>query len=94
MKLSELNHFYKNNKAKVALFAVNYDRAPLASQIALIRKYKINYPSLQFDPAPALGLGHINGVPATFIFDPNGKLHTTLYGPQTIASLKRATFRN
>ncbi|MBA3534995.1 MAG: TlpA family protein disulfide reductase [Tatlockia sp.] len=92
-EIIELNHFYEKNKAKVALFAVNYDRAPLHSQIALIRKYKISYPSLQFDPAPLLGLGHINGVPATFIFNPKGKLHTTLYGPQTAESLKRATVR-
>nr|WP_245614214.1 TlpA disulfide reductase family protein [Legionella massiliensis] len=89
-EIVELNHFYKKNKDKVALFAVNFDLMPLPSQIALIRKYKISYPSLQFDPARALDLGDIRGVPATFVFNPDGKLSTTLYGGQTEKSLKEA----
>ncbi|MBA2710921.1 MAG: TlpA family protein disulfide reductase [Tatlockia sp.] len=90
-EISELNYFYEKNKDKVALFAVNFDLLPLPSQIALIRKYKISYPSLQSDPAKALDLGDIRGVPATFVFNQNGKLQTTLYGGQSVASLKRAT---
>ncbi len=90
-EIRELNHFYEKNNDKVALFAVNFDLLPLPSQIALIRKFKINYPSLQSDPAKALGLGDIQGVPATFVFNPKGKLQTTLYGAQSVASLKRAT---
>lgn len=89
-EIKELNHFYKQNKDKIALFAVNFDLLPLQNQMALIRKYKINYPSLRTDPSEALNLGDIQGVPATFVFDPEGNLHTTLYGEQTMASLKRA----
>lgn len=89
-EIVELNQFYKNNKDKVALFAVNFDLIPLPSQIALIRKYQISYPSLQFDPARALDLGEIRGVPATFVFNPEGKLSATLYGGQTEKSLKEA----
>ncbi|MBA2651214.1 MAG: TlpA family protein disulfide reductase [Tatlockia sp.] len=89
-EIAELNQFYKKNKEKAELFAVNFDLVPLPSQIALIRKYKINYPSLQYDPARVLGLGRIIGVPATFVFNPQGKLIATLYGGQTQESLNQA----
>ena len=91
-EISELNRFYKKNKDRVALFAVNYDRVSVAQQMALIRKFKIRYPSLQKDPAWALGLSDIRGVPATFILNPQGKLSKMLYGSQTFQSLKRAVF--
>lgn len=89
-EIVELNRFYNKNKNNVALFAVNFDLLPLSNQIALIKKYKINYPSLQHDPAKALHLGEIRGVPATFVFNPQGNLSTTLYGGQTEKSLKNA----
>lgn len=84
-EISELNQFYANNKDKVALFAVNYDMLPLAEQLALIQRYKIRYPSLQKDPSQVLELGDIRGVPATFIFNPEGELTETLYGGQSLA---------
>lgn len=88
-EIAELNHFHNGTKDKVALFAVNYDTLPLPSQIALIRKYKIGYPSLQYDPGPQLRLGNIRGVPATFVFNPEGKFSGILYGGQTSNSLKQ-----
>ena len=92
-EISELNRFYKKSKDKVALFAVNYDMLPLSNQLALIRKYKIYYPSLQSDPGPQLRLGNIRGVPATFVFNPEGKFSGTLYGGQTSKNLERMLFR-
>lgn len=90
-EISEFNQFYKNNKSRVALFAVNFDDLSRARQSALIRKYNINYPSLKNNPAGQLNLGDIRGVPATFVFNPQGKLSATLYGPQTSKSLNKAT---
>lgn len=89
-EINELNRFYNKNKGRVALFAVNFDLLPLKSQIALIRKYKIAYPSLQYDPGRALDIGEIRGVPATFVFNPEGTLSTALYGGQTAKSLSQA----
>ncbi|MFA5960803.1 MAG: TlpA disulfide reductase family protein [Tatlockia sp.] len=86
-EIAELNRFYQKRKDKVALFAVNYDALPLARQLALIEKYHIRYPSLQADPGKALQLGDIRGVPATFVFNPQGILTDTLYGGQTLQSL-------
>lgn len=91
-EIVELNRFYKSRGDKVALFAVNYDALPLSSQIALIRKYNINYPSLQYDPARDLELGDVRGVPATFVFTPQGKYKGALYGGQTLESLNEALF--
>lgn len=91
-EIAELNQFYSKRKDKVALFAVNYDMVSLADQIALIRKYDIRYPSLQEDPAEDLNLGDIRGVPATFVFNPEGRFSGTLYGSQTLESLNRALF--
>ncbi|KTD36491.1 thiol-disulfide oxidoreductase ResA [Legionella nautarum] len=90
-EIGELNRFYKKNKDRVALFAVNYDSLPLAHQIALIRKHNISYPSLRSSPARDLKLGDIRGVPATFVFNPNGQYKGTLYGEQTLKSLNKAT---
>jgi thiol-disulfide isomerase/thioredoxin len=89
-EIGELNRFYHNKKDKVILFAVNYDMLPIAIQRELIKKYKISYPSLQYDPSFQLRLGQIRGLPATFIFNPQGKLSKTLYGGQTSFSLNRA----
>jgi thiol-disulfide isomerase/thioredoxin len=89
-EIKALNRFYARNKEKVALFAVNYDAVPLKEQKYLAKKYQIQYPSLSRDPAKTLALGNINAVPATFIFNPEGKLIRTLYGEQTFRSLSRA----
>lgn len=89
-EIQELNQFYRANKSKVALYAVNFDALPVENQIELIEELGIRYPSLMENPAAQLGLEHVRGVPATFVFDPNGKLHDTLYGAQTLDTLNKA----
>lgn len=89
-EIPELNRFYDENKNKnVALFAVNYDGIPLSKQKQLIQQFGIHYPSLQQDPANALELGEIRGVPVTFVFNPQGELSDALYGPQSVRTLQR-----
>ncbi|PWY55827.1 TlpA family protein disulfide reductase [Legionella qingyii] len=90
-EIPELNHFYrKHENDPVVLFAVNYDGLPVHKQNKLIRKFNILYPSLATDPALALGLGDIIGVPVTFIINPQGDLVNTLYGGQDIKTLDTA----
>ena len=86
-EIHELNTFYRHNQKKVALFAVNYDALPVQQQQQLIQKYEITYPSLRNDPAKSLELGALVGVPATYVFNPNGQWVDTLYGGQTSNSL-------
>jgi thiol-disulfide isomerase/thioredoxin len=87
-EIPEINHFYQQYKNKnIMVFGVNYDGLPLEQQRELIQKYQLSYPSLGIDPADALKLGDIKGVPVTFIFNPEGKLFDIKYGEQTIKSL-------
>ncbi|MGL5741638.1 MAG: TlpA disulfide reductase family protein [Legionella sp.] len=90
-EIPELNRFYqKHKKGPVALFAVNYDGLPVGKQKRLIKNLHILYPSLTTDPAFALGLGDIVGVPVTFIINPQGKIVDRLYGGQSIQTLDAA----
>ncbi|MBI2786426.1 MAG: TlpA family protein disulfide reductase [Legionella longbeachae] len=88
-EIPELNRFYqKYKKNSVELFAVNYDALPVYKQQKLIDKLHISYPSLSMDPAFALGLGDIVGVPVTFVINPQGKLVDRLYGGLDIKGLE------
>ncbi|MCH9756546.1 MAG: TlpA family protein disulfide reductase [Gammaproteobacteria bacterium] len=87
-EIPEINRFYQQYKTKnIAIFGVNYDGLSSDEQRPLIEKYQLNYPSLGIDPADALKLGDIRGVPVTFVFNPEGKLFDIKYGEQTVKSL-------
>lgn len=87
-EIPEFNHFYSHYKDKnIAVFGVNYDGLPLDEQLDVIKQFKLKYPSLAHDPKDMLRLGDIQGVPVTFIFNPEGKLHDVRYGEQTERSL-------
>lgn len=89
-EIPELNRLYQQiDKNKLALFAVNYDMQPVEMQQQLTSENHIHYPALKEDPAEALQLGDIRGVPVTFIFNPQGILTNTLYGGQTANGLKK-----
>lgn len=90
-EIPALNQFYEKYKHKdVVLFALNYDLLPQEQAYLLSQKHRIQFPILTHDPADALDLGDIRGVPVTFVFNPEGKLTATLYGEQTVGSLKKA----
>ncbi len=89
-EIPELNRFYQNHKKDdIALFGVNYDALPLFEQNSLIHRFNIKYPNLLKNPAAQLHLGDITGVPVTFIFNPEGKLVSTLYGGQSARTLEK-----
>src|SRR3989338_7882721 len=85
-EIPELNEFYQahSKQGKVALFGVNFDSLPIGRQQLLIKELDIRYPALQNNTAHNLRLGHIGGVPVTFVYNPQGELAQTLYGPQTV----------
>lgn len=89
-EIPALNKFNQTKPDNVILFGVNFDALPLENQLQLIKKFNINYPGLSEDPSDTLQLGNVKGVPATFVFDPQGHLKTTLYGSQTVRSLNDA----
>ena len=94
-EIPEFNRFFqKHQHDKVALFGVNYDALPLTQQNKLIKQFKIAYPSLLSDPSEQLELGDIRAIPATFIFNPQGKLVAKLFGGQSAESLDKAIEKN
>lgn len=89
-EIPELNRLYQHsNSDRFALFAVNYDMQPVEVQQQLAVDNHIRYPVLSRDPAEALHLGEIRGLPVTFIFNPIGILVETRYGGQTAVRLKQ-----
>lgn len=92
-EIQEFNRFYRIEKDRVALFAVNYEGLSVPQQRTLIKQHRIGYPSLQKDPRHALDLGDIRGVPVTFVFNPRGEFLTALYGSQTLDTLREIISR-
>lgn len=89
-EIPSLNRLYSEHKKDLAVFAVNYDMVPTDEQRSLSQHYHIAYPSLGENPAEALGLGDIRGVPITFVFNPQGTLAQTLRGKQSYKNLLNA----
>lgn len=90
-EISELNRFYAKNKNKgVAVFAVNYDGVPRYKQQRLVQKFSIHYPSLTLNALASLHLGELSVVPVTYVFGPDGKMTTALYGGQTFHDFQAA----
>jgi thiol-disulfide isomerase/thioredoxin len=87
-EFNEFYHAHQNDNVKI--FAVNYDQLPDKQLKELIKNMNIQYTSLETDPASELGLGDIPGLPATFIFSPDGRLVKKLFGEQTEKSLRAA----
>lgn len=90
-EIPELNRFYaQNKKNNVAVFAVNFERLPVDEQIDMMKKFNIHYPALQQNTGRLLHFRNAGVVPVTFVLNPKGELSTTLYGGQTIESLREA----
>jgi thiol-disulfide isomerase/thioredoxin len=86
-ELNELAHKHP----EITVLGVNYDGATgeqLAQQVA---ELGITFTNLATDPAAELGMERPRVLPTTVILTPTGELSTTLVGPQTLASLLRAT---
>lgn len=89
-EIPHLNHFYKTHAKTVLLYGVDYD-FPSADALSDLRKtMHIDYPLLVDDPHDILKTPNIPGLPMTLVYDPEGTLKTTLYGPQTEKSLVSA----
>lgn len=74
----------------VAVLGVNFDGAAGEELRQQIDKLGVAFPTLDSDPAEAMGLSRPQVLPTTLVVDPEGKLVGTLVGPQTIASLAAA----
>ena len=85
-EINVFNTLAQQNK-NIKIFAVNYDAMQISKQKRLAKQFNIQYPSLKHNVANTLNLKEITVVPITFVFDPSGKLHDTLYDGQTLDSI-------
>ncbi|MFP6806588.1 MAG: TlpA disulfide reductase family protein [Pseudomonadales bacterium] len=86
-EIPELNKLAEEHADTLQVFGVNFDQ-PDGEQIQeQVARMKIEFPVYLIDPAAALGITRPEVLPTTFVFDPQGKLHSTLVGPQTEESL-------
>ncbi|MEM1154006.1 MAG: TlpA disulfide reductase family protein [Pseudomonadota bacterium] len=85
-ELNELDHL-----PQVAVFGVNYDGTTGEQLTEQIESLDVQFPTLTVDPADTLGVERPMVLPTTFIINPQGELHDTLIGPQTLQTLASAT---
>lgn len=89
-EIPELNRFYKKHHNDVVLLGFSYDQQQGESLAKLANKMGIEFPTLSQDPAAAIGIKSIPGLPATYVINPKGKLSEALFGMQTRKSLEQA----
>jgi len=77
--------------SQVTVLGVNYDGASGKDLEKQVQKLGVEFHILEADPAEQLGVSRPVVLPTTLILNPSGAVVTTLVGPQTLASLARAT---
>ncbi len=76
---------------QVAVVGVNFDGETGDTLRQQVEQLGITFPIVGEEPSAALGVDLPSVLPATFIFDPDGRLAHTLVGPQTLETLAAAT---
>ena len=85
-----MEQFYQGlHQNKARLFLVNYDQLSKQEIYQILNKAKVTIPSLEGHPAQLFGIKNADALPMTAFINPNGKVTKLLYGPQTLADLKR-----
>jgi len=86
-EIPELNHLAEKNPDKLVLFGIDYDNNQGETLQQGIDKLGITFQVLTTEPTAILQYERPNVLPTTLIFNPDGKLHRTLKGPQTEQTL-------
>lgn len=87
-EIPELNRFATNHSDRVVVLGVDFDSKQGDALKQSIEKLGITFPVLAEDPSGTLVFPRPKVLPTTVLFDPSGKLHKTLVGPQTGDSLR------
>ena len=69
-EMPELSSFYEDNKKEVKVFAYNFDRLEGEELQEQILRFKVNVPSLLTDQGELFGWEVPEGLPTTYIIDP------------------------
>jgi len=88
-EIPELNAFYQKNKDnKAIIVGVDFDHDQGRALRNKIQRMNIKFPVITTDPAKLFGIGHVPGLPASYVINPRGKLVKRLLGPQTRQGLE------
>lgn len=90
-ELPELNKFYRHYSDRAVVLGVSFDSLPSAEIQQLATRLALQFPLLSSFPLEKLGVASVTTLPITFVIAPDGRLQETLHGPQTQASLAKAT---
>ena len=85
-EIPELNALDRDY-SEITVLGVNYDALSGAELAAQVESLGITFPTLVADPSATLGIERPMVLPTTVIISPEGVVHQTLIGPQTVESL-------
>ncbi|HQQ64102.1 MAG TPA: TlpA disulfide reductase family protein [Pseudomonadales bacterium] len=88
-EIPQLNQ-YAANTADVLVLGVNFDNVRDTKLLAQINKFHITFPVVISDIQTVFKHEVPQQLPATVVINPQGKIVTTLHGPQTVGSLAQA----
>lgn len=88
-EIPELNAFSKANP-DVLVLGVNFDNVEHENLLKQANALRIEFPLVGHDVRSLFPHELPQGLPATYIFGPDGQLVDTLQGPQTVATLDQA----
>jgi len=87
-EVPELNKFYQHqNNKNIVLLGVNYDNLPLPLLKQAMQKMNILFPVLVTNPNTFWPLGDVDGLPTTFVINPQGQIIKKLVGSISEADL-------
>ena len=89
-EIPELNQFAAANKQEVLVLGVNFDKPAVADLLRQANGFRIEFPVVTSDIQLAFAHALPQGLPATIVINPDGKIVDTLPGPQTQATLMQA----
>lgn len=88
-EVPELNAFAAANQQTVQLWAVNFDGVQGEQLIKEAEQLGFQFPVLTEDPGFYWQVEKPKVLPTTVVIQPDGQLHSLLYGPQSVETLNR-----
>ncbi len=87
-EIPQLNQLAREQPAKVRVLGVNFDHLQGFELQAASQAMGIGYQVLATDPMARFNLPAAEGLPITYLIDPQGKVRERLLGEQTAAGLR------
>lgn len=91
-EIPELNAFATANP-QIKVIGVNYDIMPVEQEQTIIKAFDIRFPVARAVLHEHYGFALPTSLPTTVVISPEGKVYTTLLGPQTVESLQKSVSR-